>query len=214
MRLAVLGGSFNPPHIGHFALADAVHSEMGFDTVLLVPTFISPLKINENFATAEDRLEMLSLACEGSPFLSVCDCELRRGGVSYTVDTLRFVVEKYGDDLAEKPALVLGFDWAASFCKWRQTEEIIALADIILARRPGFSADFEKMREESGGGAAGRASVLFPGMRKPATVLFASNLELPIASSDIRRRIAQGKSWRYLVPDAVSGYIARKGLYA
>ena len=210
----MLGGSFNPPHIGHLTIADAVRTELGFDTVLLVPTFISPLKRQENFATAPDRLEMLHLACEGSPFLSVCDCELKRGGVSYTIDTLRFIAESYGNTLDGKLALVIGFDWVSSFYKWHCAEEIVALADIIVARRPGFANVFAKMRKGAGDAAAERVSIVFPQMRAAASVIFADNIELAISSSDIRRRIAQGKSWRYLVPEAVSSYIMQKGLYA
>ncbi len=213
MRLAILGGSFNPPHIGHFALADAVHGELGFNTVLLVPTFISPLKTSENFVSAEDRLEMLCRASAGSSFLSVSDCELKRGGVSYTVDTLRFVIENYGSSLTDKPALVLGFDLVSSLYKWHRAEEIVGMADIILARRPGFSVAFAKMKG-SGGQGSKPVSILFPGMSKSASVFFADNIELSVSSSDIRRRIACGKSWRYLVPEAVSGYIIEKGLYA
>ena len=210
----MLGGSFNPPHIGHLALADAVHTELGFDTVLLVPTFISPLKSREGFAKAEERLEMLSLACEGSHFLSVCDCELKRGGVSYTVDTLRFIAESYGCALSGNPALIIGFDWVSSFYKWRRADEIVNLADIVIARRPGYEAPLAKMRNGAGDAAAGRVRILFPQMQRAASVIFADNIELAISSSDIRRRIAQGKSWRYLVPEAVSRYILQKGLYA
>lgn len=212
MRLAVLGGSFNPPHIGHLALADAVHTELGFDTVLLVPTFISPLKSQDEFASAEDRLEMLSRACEGNPFLSVCACELERGGVSYTVDTLRYVIEKYGAELSGKPAFVMGLDWVSSLYKWNCAEEIVDMADIILARRPGYSAAFSKMKGEGKQGGK-PARILFRGMEKAASVFFADNIELAISSSDIRKRIALGKSWRYLVPQAVSGYIIEHGLY-
>ena len=214
MRVAVLGGSFNPPHIGHFALADAVHTELGFDAVLLVPTFISPLKSPDGFATAEERLEMLRLACEGSPFLSVCDCELKRGGVSYPVDTLRFIAESCGSALEGRLALIIGFDWVSSFYKWRRAEEIVNLADIIIARRPGFEAPLAKMRKAPGDAASRRVSIVFPQMQSAASVIFADNIELAISSSDIRRRIAQGKSWRYLVPEAVSSYIKSKGLYA
>ena len=210
----MLGGSFNPPHIGHLALADAVRAELGFDAVLLVPTFISPLKSQEGFVPAPDRMEMLRLACGESPFLSVCDCELERRGVSYTVDTLRFIAESYADDLTGRPALVMGLDWVSSFYKWHQAEEIVNLADIILARRPGFAGLFARMRGSAGGAAAERASIVFPQMRNAASVIFADNIELAISSSDIRRRIAQGKSWRYLVPEAVSRYIIQKGLYA
>ncbi len=213
MRVAVLGGSFNPPHIGHFALADAVHVELDFEEVVLVPTFISPLKNQENFADAQDRMEMLLRSCEGSAFLSVCDCELKRGGVSYTIDTLRYIIESYGESLTNRPALVLGFDWVPSFYKWRQAEEIVSLADIILARRPGFSAAFERMHGSMGSSTA-RANILFPQMKTSASVIFANNIELNISSSDIRKRIAAGKSWRYLVPEAVSSYIINNKLYA
>lgn len=220
MRLAVFGGSFNPPHIGHLALADAVHTELGFDRVLFIPTHISPLKGvkgTEALLDASLRFEMLSLAAEDSGFLMVSDCEIRRGGISYTADTLRFVLHEYAGKIAGKPALIMGADWIPSFHLWRNAEEIAGNADLILARRPGFAGFPLDAGPDTGRSpdADPRAPVRLrlPGLEREVPVFFVDNPELQVSSSDIRRRIASGKSWRYLVPEPVHRYIRKRGLY-
>lgn len=230
MRLAVFGGSFNPPHIGHLALADAVHTELGFDRVLFIPTHISPLKGvkgTEALLDASLRFEMLSLAAEDSGFLMVSDCEIRRGGISYTADTLRFVLHEYAGKIAGKPALIMGADWIPSFHLWRNAEEIAGNADLILARRPGFagfppdagpdtgrSPDADKTdADKTDADPRAPVRLRLPGLEREVPVFFVDNPELQVSSSDIRRRIASGKSWRYLVPEPVHRYIRERGLY-
>lgn len=215
MRLAVFGGSFNPPHIGHLALADAVHTELGFDRVLFIPTHISPLKGvkgTEALLDASLRFEMLSLAAEDSGFLMVSDCEIRRGGISYTADTLRFVLHEYAGKIAGKPALIMGADWIPSFHLWRNAEEIAGNADLILARRPGF-AGFPPDADKTDADPRAPVRLRLPGLEREVPVFFVDNPELQVSSSDIRRRIASGKSWRYLVPEPVHRYIRKRGLY-
>lgn len=206
MRLAVLGGAFNPPHIGHFALADAVHTELGFDRVLLVPSFFSLYKQTEGSVSAENRFEMAYAAARESGFALVSDCELKRGGVSYTVDTLHDVVNEYAGELTGKPALIIGSDWITGFYTWNKAEEIAATADIILARRPGFPLP-------EGLSAGSACDFLFPNMKTRVRVFCLENPEISVSSSDIRRRISGGKSWRYFVPEAVYRYILEHNLY-
>lgn len=206
MRLAVLGGAFNPPHIGHFVLADAVHTELGFDRVLFVPSFFSLHKQEEDAAPSSDRFAMISAAAGESGFAVVSDCELKRGGVSYTIDTLHMLADEYAGRLSGKPALIIGADWISGFYSWHEAEEIAVAADIILACRPGFSVP-------EGLSSGSWQSFVFPGMETAANVFFLENPEIAVSSSDIRRRIRTGKSWRYLVPEPVGRYIVEHNLY-
>ena len=199
MKIAFLGGSFNPVHIGHLALADALRVNLGFDRVILVPANIPPHKELAGGATAADRLEMLRLtaaeanrlaACDEAAWLLVDDCELLRGGVSYTVDTARHLAEKYRGDIEGRLALAIGEDLVDGFDDWHDVPGLLAAVDVVVARRPGGS---EK-------------PFAHPHIRL-------ENALLPISSSDIRSCIAGKKSWRYLVPDPVYRYIVRHTLY-
>ena len=190
MRIAVLGGSFNPVHIGHLALADAVHVTFGYDRVLLVPANIPPHKEMASGATTEGRLEMLKLATAGVDWLETEDCEISRGSLSYTIDTLEYLSKKYETVLEGKLGLVIGEDLVDGFMKWKNPEAIASMADIIVARRPGsFKSPF------------------------PLPHIQLMNTLLPISSSEIRASIRDGKSWRYLVPDPVYRYIVEHTFY-
>ena len=135
MKLAVLGGSFNPIHLAHLHLADSALAAFGFDRVLLVPANISPFKKAPGAAavSAADRLDMILASIAADPRLAVDDLELRRGGVSYTIDTLKEIIRRYKPE--GKPGLILGDDLAADFPKWKGAEKIPQIADIIVARR-------------------------------------------------------------------------------
>ena len=190
MRIALLGGTFNPVHIGHLALADDVHISLGYDRILLVPANIPPHKVMEGGTASHDRLEMLRRAVAGVPFLDVEDCELVRGGLSYTIDTVNFLEQKYASSLEGKIGLIIGNDLVSGFSLWRNADALSGKTDIIIANRPGSAyGDF------------------------PYPFIPLSNPLLSISSSDIRSNITGGKSWRYLVPEAVFRYIIEYKLY-
>ena len=190
MRIAILGGSFNPVHIGHLALADDVRVSLGYDLVLLVPANVPPHKAVPDGAEPAERLEMLRLATAGNDWLQVEACELERGGLSYTIDTIRHLETKFAGQLEGKIALVFGQDLASGFSSWKESAELARRTDIVIAKRPG-SGDCP-----------------FP---YPFTPL--ENPLLSISSSAIRDAIAAGKSWRYLVPESVYRYIVDRNLY-
>ena len=192
MRIAILGGSFNPVHNAHLALADAVHRALGYDRVLFVPASIPPHKELDSGATAEDRIAMLRLAIADASFLEVEDCEIVRGGISYTIDTVAYLEEKYRDRLEGKIALVIGEDLVAGFDTWKDAQILAERTDVIVARRP----------------LEGDRPAKFP-YRHTAL----ENSLLPISSSGIREAVRLGKSWRYLVPDGVYRYIVEHILY-
>lgn len=189
MKLAILGGSFNPVHIGHLLLADAVLSEAGYDRVILIPAFESPFKAGAEGASPRNRLEMLAASIAGDPRLTVDDCELKREGVSYTIDTLVDVIERYIPD--GKPGLIMGDDLASTFHKWRKPDEIAEKADFIIARREG-----------------GAALADFP---YPYKAL--NNDIVQAASRQIREKIGKGEAWRYFIPAGARRIIEDKKLY-
>ena len=195
MRLAVLGGSYNPIHIGHLMLADAVALRYGYDTVAFVPAFLSPFKDGHAGCTAEDRLAMVKLAIADNPAFYCEPCEIRRQGVSYTIDTLKFLKEKY-PQCEGKIGLIIGDDLLEGFSNWHEAERIPDYADIIVGNRivDRYSAE----QTHTAGG--------LPHLK-------VDNALLPVSSSGIRAAIKEKKSWRYLVPSAVYSYIKEHKLY-
>ena len=145
MRLGILGGSFNPVHIGHLSVAYNALTTFKLDRVVFVPAYRSPFKIKNmepDFRLspskkmekdAKARIDMLAAAIEGDPRFAIDSCEIRRGGVSYTVDTLGDIIARYLP--TGKPVLIIGDDLAADFPKWRECDRIIRLADIVIGRR-------------------------------------------------------------------------------
>jgi nicotinate-nucleotide adenylyltransferase len=190
VKLAMLGGSFNPVHLGHLFLADTVLSSLNYDRVVMVPAYRSPFKLAaKNMEdTASDRLEMLAAAIAGDPRLAVDDCEIRRGGISYTVDTVDDIITRYLPD--GKPALIIGDDIAAEFHKWKDSKKITSMADIIVARRINSK----------------KADYPYPHIR-------IDNEVMNISSQMIRERIESGKDWRSLVPSRTAAIIEDRRLY-
>ena len=221
MKLAILGGSFNPVHLGHLFLADAVLTGLGYDRVIFVPAFQSPFKIGAEGASPQDRMEMLAASIAADPRLTIDDCEIRREGVSYTIDTLKDIIARYLP--TGKPGLILGDDLASTFYKWRNPGEIAELADIIIARRvldtplgpkgegsewnhgslPGGEeyACKEDNRAEEGAG-------VFP---YPYRAL--DNEIINVSSRQLREKISRSEAWRYLVPAGARYIIEDRGLY-
>ena len=195
MRLAVLGGSYNPIHIGHLMLADAVALRYGYDTVAFVPAFLSPFKDGHSGCTAEDRLAMVKLAIADNPAFYCEPCEIRRQGVSYTIDTLKFLKKKF-PQCEGKIGLIIGDDLLEGFSGWREAEYIPDYADIIVGNR--IIDRYSTTQAPSAG--------KVPHLR-------VDNALLPVSSSGIRAAIQEKKSWRYLVPSGVYSYIKEHKLY-
>ena len=192
---------------------------MGYDKVLLVPTFIPPHKQLTASVSPSSRLAMLEAAIKGNPGLVVEPCELQRGGISYTIDTVRFLIKKYKDDREGKFGLIMGQEIAAEFEKWKSPEEIASLCDIIIAARHNLggnvdSAVANKPRGQYIGGMDAKGQFLDvnkSAFKWPYVEL--KNPVIPISSTEIRSRIEGGKSWRYLLPEPVYEYIVANRLY-
>jgi nicotinate-nucleotide adenylyltransferase len=195
-RTVVLGGSFNPIHYGHLLLADDVADLLGLDRVLFVPAARPPHKPNADLAPAQDRYAMVELAIAGHPKFAVSDLEFRRPGPSYTVDTLEALRIP-----REELFLVIGSETFLDLLTWRSPRRVAQLARLVVVPRVGSAFDLES--------AAVRKVVHEIG-EEPLVVRASS---LPISASDLRRRVREGRSIAYRLPEAVGAYIRAKRLY-
>ncbi len=188
MKLAILGGTFNPVHWGHIHLADEVRVALGFDRIVFVPDNVPAHKSVESRITPAQRIEMLARALAPIPHFVLDTCEIDRGGVSYAVDTALHMAEKH--DLDDRLGFVLGDDLLAGFAEWKEAHRLSRISHLIVAHR--------ECRE--------RRTFAYPHT-------YVDNLVLPVSSSDIRRRIREGRSYKFLVPDGVWQIIDQQGLY-
>ncbi|MDQ7039235.1 MAG: nicotinate (nicotinamide) nucleotide adenylyltransferase [Aquificota bacterium] len=195
--ILLFGGSFDPVHIGHLIIARDVKEKTGADKVVFIPTHRTPLKESHS-APPEDRLNMVRLAVEGEEGFEVEDYEVRRGGISYTVETLKYLADK----LPGKPVLLLGADSMLRFHLWRDPERIIDMADLMVVEREGL---MEKVREY--------VRTRFPMLKEGKNVFFVSTRRIDVSATEIRRRVKEGKSIYCLVPEPVERYIKERGLY-
>jgi len=186
LKFAVLGGSFNPVHNGHIKLAEAA-LEAGYDRVIFVPVRQSPFKGRSQQNNAEDRLEMLLASLCGRRAFTVDACEIKRQGVSYTIDTISDIKERYTPE--GKPGLIFGDDICRDFSKWERAAELAALADINIARRNPGAAPF------------------------PFAHKLLNNERYTASSSGIRAMIAQGGEWESFVPKGAARIIKARGFY-
>jgi len=193
---AVLGGSFNPIHYGHLLLADDVADLLGLDRVLFVPAARPPHKTTADLAPARDRYAMVELAIAGNPKFSVSDLEFRRAGPSYTVDTLEALAVPRTDLF-----LIIGSETFLDLLTWRAPRRVAELAQLAVVPRLGSAFDPDS--------AAVRKVVHEIG-HEPRIVRASS---LPISASDLRRRVREGRSIAYRLPEAVDAYIRDRHLY-
>jgi len=210
-RVAVLGGSFNPIHYGHLLLADDVLEQLVLDRVLFVPAGSPPHKPATLLAPAAHRYEMVRRAIADHPRFDVSDVELRRDGVSYTVDTLTALAAG-GDELF----YIVGSETFLDLLTWREPRKVAALARLVIIPRTGSVFDTEgaaaqKVLHEIGveGGFVHAGG----GAPPPRGVLIVHATSLPLSASDLRRRVREGRSLTYRVPPAVIEYVRAHGLY-
>lgn len=197
-RMGVLGGTFDPIHFGHLAAAEEAWQALDLQQVILVPNWQQPLKRPGAVAPAH-RLRMAQLAVAGNPRLEVSDIELRRAGPSYTLDTLRALRVAWGG--ATEVFLLLGADAAAQFGAWRQPAEILTLCYlVVMSRSEAREPDWATLEAIS------------PHARERVYLLTVPDLD--ISATDLRARLAAGRSIRYQTPDAVREHIAAHQLYS
>jgi len=194
-RLGVMGGTFNPIHTGHMVAADEARATFALDEVVFVPAGRPWQKAGEDVAPAEDRYLMTVIATSSHPAFTVSRIELDRDGPTYTIDTLRALREQRPND---ELFFITGADAVLQILTWKDPESILADARFIAATRPGY--DLERLEKELPHGLEDRVSI----MEIPA---------LAISSTDVRRRVREGRPIRYLVPEGVAAYIDKQRLY-
>ncbi len=195
-ELGILGGTFNPPHVGHLMMVEEARDQLGLDRVMLMPVARPPHKEADADPGADVRLALCLLAVASAPGVEVSPLEIERGGASYTVDTLR---ELHDREPEHALTFIVGGDMADSLPSWREPEAVLRLARLAVAERDGLR------REDI----AGRLAPLHPGDR----VVFFDMPRIDLSSSAIGERVGEGRSIRYLVPDPVAEAIRSRSLY-
>ena len=187
MKIGILGGTFNPVHIGHLILAEEVREKLKLDKIIFIPTALPPHKDNLNIASATDRLEMLKLATKSNKFFAVSDIEIKRQGRSYTIDTLRELKAKYPHD---ELYFIIGSDLLKYLNEWKDLSEIIRMVNFVVATRPGYPLD-----------------------QIPHYIQTLAIRAVDVSGFEVRTCIQENKSFGYLVPDRVFDYIKKRKLY-
>ena len=192
MRIGVMGGTFNPIHYGHLVSASEVCSKFKLDKVIFIPSALNPLKNASNLADAHHRLKMIKLAIAGNPLFEASDIEIKRGGASYTIDTIKAFVKKYGKDT--NIYFIIGIDAFLEINSWASPDALLKMCKFIVTTRPGY--DIKKSKHV---------------FNKHTEIMKITYLE--ISSSDIRKRIKSGSPIKYLLPEKVENYIYKHRLY-
>jgi len=196
VNIGVLGGTFDPIHIGHLVVAEEARIKLGFNEVLFVPAGQPWLKLDRNITPAEHRVEMVRRAIADNPHFKICTLEVERTGPSYTVDTLTMLREQLGSEASL--FFILGHDTLVELPSWKEPKKLAQLCRLVVAPRLG-SKDLKHLETE------------IPGLLDKVI-----QLDMPvigISSSGIRQRIAQGLPIRYLVPAEVEKYITGQKIY-
>ncbi len=212
MHIAIMGGTFNPIHIGHLRIAEEVREAFALEKALFIPTYQPPHKDNGSLIPPEHRLEMARLAVKDNPFFEASDIEIKRGGRSYSVVTLRELHEKYQ---GTKFSFIVGTDSFNDITTWCEYEELFKLTSFIVIPRPGYPV--KKIGEVIPVELARKfwydAAKEIYSNDYGNFVAYMETTLFGIAASKIREMIKQGKSTRYLLPKEVEDYIAKNKLY-
>ena len=193
MKIAMLGGAFDPPHLGHLILADTVIKELNYNKVLFIPSKIPPHKNISGEVSNEDRLNMVKLSIEGDDRLLLDDYELKSEGISYSIKTLNYIYKNY--DIEGKIALIIGADLIKDFHKWKEPEKLSKLADIVAVNREDNNNLYKENIEKY-------------------NIKIIMSQRIDISSTLIRERIKENKAFRYFLNDKVYNYIISNKLYS
>lgn len=198
MKMGVLGGTFDPVHNGHLAVADEVRWRLGLGGVIFVPAGQPWLRANSPISAAEHRVQMVRLAIAGRPYLDLSTVEVERAGPSYTVDTIAELKERLGS--RDELFFILGCDNFAELPKWHEPARLVRLCSLVVVPRPGYP--FPDLKS---------LSAAIPGLA--GSVMLLESPRVDISASEIRRRVARGLPIGHLVPEAVARYIREHRLY-
>lgn len=198
MKVGILGGTFDPIHFGHLATAESVRESFALDEVLFIPSARPPHKVERLITPDVHRLMMTYLATRSNEKFTVSPMEFLRDGLSYTLDTMNALIEKFG--AAAELFFIIGADSMADLSKWYRARELVSKVHFIATKRPGVKVDFPALEE-------------FFGEERMAHIHQVETPGLEISSTDIRARVKAGRSIKYLVPEVVEEYIAKERLY-
>jgi nicotinate-nucleotide adenylyltransferase len=193
MKICIFGGTFDPPHLGHLLIAQTICEAEEFDKIIFVPALKNPLKSKEIASSIENRLKMLEIAVEGNPHFDISDNEIKRGGYSYSIDTIRYIKKEHNLKRDELYFLI-GSDILKSFHNWREPSKILEECQVIVALRPGFKP----------------SSV--PNWILSA-IQFANIPRFELSATQIRKRWKEDKTIRYMVTQPVWEFINKNSLY-
>ncbi|MBA7692772.1 Nicotinate-nucleotide adenylyltransferase [subsurface metagenome] len=198
MNIGVLGGTFDPIHLGHLVVAEEMRVRLGLAEILFVPAGQPWLKVNSPILAAEHRVQMLCLALVGKPYFKLSTMEIERAGPSYTVDTIAELQGQLGAE--DKLFFILGWDNLAQLPQWREPSRLVKMCQLVAVPRVGYPApDLDSLE------------AAIPGLSQATILLDTPHID--ITASAIRDRVAQGLSIRHLVPEPVERYIKEHGLY-
>lgn len=198
-KIGISGGTFNPIHLGHLIVAEMVRDKFGLDKVLFIPSGMPPHKNLKNVIGAEHRFNMVQRAVTGNSYFTQSRIEVDREGYTYTIDTLKNLRESYGK--SARLYYIIGADVLNDLLTWRNYQEVFRICEFIAVLRPGnylegFNKQMEYLRDTFS-----------------AQIHFIDTPLIEISSTDIRNRIKEGKSIKYLVSESVEDYIKENGLY-
>ena len=196
VRIGVFGGTFDPIHMGHLVVAEDARAALELDKVLFIPAGQPWFKSYRQITDSHHRLAMVRLAVEDNPLFAVSDIEVRRSGPSYTVDTLAGLCDEYTD---AEFTVILGLDALREIDRWYQPRRVFEMASVVGMARPGTSLDPSVL------------NAAIPGASSRMRLIDSAIIE--VSGTDIRQRVAAGRSIRYRVPAVVEQYISENGLY-
>jgi nicotinate-nucleotide adenylyltransferase len=196
-RIGLLGGSFDPIHVGHLHIARQACVRLGLDQVVLMPAGQPPHKLGLAMTDPEHRFEMVRLAVAGEPLFTLSRIDLDRPGPCYSVDTVRLLQDAWGPET--RIYFLIGADSLADLPTWYRPRRLLELCQVVALRRPGYAIDLAALERR------------FPGA--PPIVLLEHVPQVDVSATEVRRRVAKGRSIEGLVPPAVAAYIEAHGLY-
>ncbi len=217
MKTGIFGGTFNPVHFGHLRSAEEAREKLGLDRIIFIPCFLPPHKGDENLADPEKRLRMLELAIEGTPRFEISDMELKRGGKSFSVDTLKKLTAEYGS--AEELFFIIGADSFTEIGTWFSYAELFEVTNFVVVARPGY---IDNLRDKSPiqllpvdiqGEFCYDCATKSLKHKSGKTTCFLETTLLDISSTQIRKKVSSGASIRFLVPGTVEKFILEEGLF-
>ena len=212
LRLGILGGTFDPIHLGHLCMAEEAGEELHLAKVYLIPAALPPHK-GKNISSFQDRLAMTRLAAQGSSFLEALDLEGRRPGFSYSIETLKELHRLFGPQL--ELFFIMGLDAFLEIKTWKDYRSIMDYCNLAVVERPGFQMEAWEtfVPQLQMGLQAGEQTNLFRARKGNQLVILNRITHLDLSSTLIREKTGQGKSVRFLVPESVHQYIEEKRLY-